>query len=142
MPKKLRESLTEDQIAQCKSTTIILHLNLSLVFFKRDAAKDCLKNAKDAVTLDDTNSKSHYRLAVAYKLNNDFEPAKEHLALAVKLEPGNKKLRKEYQDLTQAMSKKEKEWYSKMSGFLGSDKLKKLEEKDQEDEKLKFKIHR
>jgi hypothetical protein len=29
-----------------------------------------------------------------------------------------------------------------MSGFLDSDKLKKIEKKDEQDEKLKFKIHR
>lgn len=40
------------------------------------------------------------------------------------------------------MNKKEREWYSKMSGFLDSDKLKKIEKKDAAEEKLKFKIHR
>ena len=60
----------------------------------------------------------------------------------MKLEPGNAKLRKEYQELTKAKNEKEKMWYSKMSGFLDSDRLKKIEERDKENQELRYKIHR
>ena len=60
----------------------------------------------------------------------------------MKLEPGNAKLRKEYQELTKAKNEKEKMWYSKMSGFLDSDRLKKIEERDKENQDLRYKIHR
>lgn len=119
-----------------------MNINLSLVFHKRNSAANCLKHAKEAVAIDENSSKAHYRLSLAHRLNNDLEPAKEHLGIAIKLEPGNKKLRAEYQELTQAKSQKERQWYSKMSGFLDSDRLKIMEQKERENEELKFKIHR
>jgi hypothetical protein len=39
-------------------------------------------------------------------------------------------------------NRKEKEWYQKMNGFLDSAKLQKIEKKDEETEKLRFKIKR
>jgi len=63
---------------------IVLNLNLSLCHFKRKQTSDAIKHAKEAVNLDPENSKAHYRLSVAHKLNNDLDPAKEHLAIAIK----------------------------------------------------------
>lgn len=51
-------------------------------------------------------------------------------------------MRSEYQELLDLKNKKEKEWYSKMNGFYDGEKLKKIEEKDQNDEKLRHKIKR
>ena len=39
-------------------------------------------------------------------------------------------------------SDKEKEWYSKMSGFLSQDKYQKIEKREEQEEKLKYKIKR
>jgi len=39
--------------------------------------------------------------------------------------------------MSKIKSKKEKEWYSAMSGFLTSDKLKKLESKEEKENKLR-----
>jgi tetratricopeptide (TPR) repeat protein len=142
MPKKIRDGLSEDQKNERISTMVVLNLNLSLCHLKRGVAHDAIKHAKDAVELDPENSKAHFRLAMAHKLNNDLDPAKEHLATAVKLEPGDRSLRKEYESLMELKSKKEKEWYSKMSGFFDSKKLKDIEKKDEVQEKLRFKIKR
>lgn len=68
---------------------------------------------------------------MAHKLNNDLDPAKDHLVQAVKLEPGNQAMRAEYKALIELKTKKEKEWYSKMNGFFDSDKLKNIEKKDE-----------
>jgi Tfp pilus assembly protein PilF len=54
---------------------------------------DAVKHAKDAVALAPESGKAHYRLAMAYKLNNDLEPSKEHLTEAIKIEPNNAQLR-------------------------------------------------
>ena len=121
---------------------IILNLNLSLCHFKRGFSSDAIKHAKEAVSLDPQSSKAHYRLSVAHKLNNDLDPAKEHLAEAVKLEPNNIQIRKEYQELVDLKNKKEKAWYSKMSGFYDSEKMRKIEQKDEQHEKLRYKIKR
>jgi hypothetical protein len=58
------------------------------------------------------------------------------------LNPNDVTIRKEYKDLMAVKSEKEKQWYSKMSGFLSSDKLKRIERKDEQEQKLKFKIRR
>lgn len=121
---------------------VILNLNLSLCHFKRGVAHDAIKHAKDAVDLDPENGKAHYRLSMAHKLNNDLDPAKDHLVTAVKLDPSNTAIRAEYKALIELKTKKEKEWYNKMSGFLDSDKLKKIEKKDETQEKLRYKIKR
>jgi len=51
-------------------------------------------------------------------------------------------LRKEYTAFLEMKNAKEKEWYSKMSGFFNSDKLKKQDKKDEDQEKLEGKIKR
>ena len=58
---------------------VLLNLNLSLVHFKRGQASDSIKKAKEAVDLDPSSSKAHYRLGMAYKLNNDLDKAKDSL---------------------------------------------------------------
>ena len=142
MPKKIRDGLTEEQKTERTNTMVILNLNLSLCHFKRGVAHDAIKHAKDAVDLDQENGKAHYRLSMAHKLNNDLDPAKDHLVTAVKLDPTNTAIRAEYKALIELKTKKEKEWYNKMSGFLDSDKLKKIEKKDEVQEKLRYKIKR
>ena len=58
------------------------------------------------------------------------------------LQPNNLTLRKEYRDLVAHKTSKERQWYSEMSGFLDGQKLKDIEKKDENEEKLKFKITR
>ena len=53
------------------------------------------------------------------------------------IEPNNLQIRKEYEQLSKIKSKKEKEWYGAMSGFLTSDRLKKLESKEEKENKLR-----
>lgn len=60
----------------------------------------------------------------------------------MKLEPKNEGMRAEYRELVALKNKKEKEWYEKMSGFYDGAKLKKIEEADRNDEKLRHKIKR
>ena len=51
MPKKIRDGLTEDEKEERTQTMVVLNLNLSLCHFKRGAAHDAIKHAKDAVEL-------------------------------------------------------------------------------------------
>ena len=105
-------------------------MNLALCHLKRNSASKAIKNANDAIELNPANAKAHYRLYLACKLNNDLDSAKKSLLEAVKLEPNDKRMRGEYQELLDLKNKKEKEWYSKMNGFYDGEKLKKIEEKD------------
>lgn len=67
--------------------------------------------------------KAYYRMSIAYKEQNDFDKAQEMIKTAIKLDPNDRGLRTEYKSLVDLKNKKEKEWYSKMSGFYKNDKL-------------------
>eukprot|EP00355_Strombidium_rassoulzadegani_P006360 CAMPEP_0168616674 /NCGR_PEP_ID=MMETSP0449_2-20121227/5146_1 /TAXON_ID=1082188 /ORGANISM="Strombidium rassoulzadegani, Strain ras09" /LENGTH=283 /DNA_ID=CAMNT_0008657461 /DNA_START=33 /DNA_END=882 /DNA_ORIENTATION=- len=142
MQKKLKDSLSEEEQAERNEIMVLLNLNLSLVYLKLKKPLESVKSALEATQLNPSNCKAHYRLYIAYFQSNDLEKAKPSLAEAIKLEPNNKTMRQQYKELLDLMGKKEREWYSKMSGFYDSDKLKKIEQKDEETEKLRQKVHR
>ena len=142
MPKNIRDNLNEEQKQKRNDIMLILNLNLTFCHLKRNAPTDAIKCAKEAVKLDPKSSKGHYRLSMAYKLNKDLDLAKEHLKTALQLEPKNKSIREEYEQLCDLKSKKEKEWYSAMSGFYNSEKLKKIEKRDEIDTILREKVKR
>lgn len=142
IPKKIRDTLTEAQKKERNDVMVILNMNLALCHMRRNKPLEAIRHAKDALELDPDDSKTMYRLAQAYKLNNDLDMAKETLVNAAKKHPNNKVIRKEYEDVVALKSKKEKEWYSKMNGFFDSKKLKQIEKKDEEDAKLMHKIKR
>ena len=107
---------------------------------KRNNPREAVKACKDAIEVKDNNPKAYYRLGVAQKANGELEPARESLLTAIKLAPGDKAIRNEYKLLMDLMNVKHKEWYQKMSGFLQSDKMKDIEERDREEQILKEKL--
>ena len=113
-----------------------------MVFLKKGSAKEAIKYAKFAIEIDPTSCKAHFRAYKAHRLNNDLDSAKINLREAVHAEPNNMEVRREYQELCDTKSKKEKEWYSKMSGFYNTDKMRKLEMSDAIDKELMSKIKR
>ena len=117
-------------------------MNLSLTHMRRNNAPEAIKHAKDALDLDPQNCKTLYRLSQAYRQNNDLDMSIETMKKAIEIEPNNRTLRKEYQEIDSLKKRKEKEWYSKMSGFLDSKKLKQIEKKDEDEAKLMHKIKR
>ena len=46
---------------------------------------------------------------------------------SIKLDPNNVTVRNEYGELVKMKTSKEREWFDKMNGFYGSDKLKDIE---------------
>ena len=142
MTKKMKDNLTEDQKKQRDEVLHILNLNLSLCHLKRNNAKDAIKFANESLDYNKTNPKAFYRLASALKMNGDLDAAKENLVAAIKLDPNDKNLRTEYKQLSDLKQTKEQEWYSKMSGFLKSEKMAKIEQKDEEEAVLREKLQR
>lgn len=142
MTKKMRDSLNEEQAAKKNEALHTLLINLALCHIKRNNAKEAIKSAKDAIIINDKNPKAHYRLAQAYKMENDYDRTKESLILAIKLAPNDQNLRKEYKELMDIMNAKHKEWYGKMNGFLHSDKMQEIEQKDEEEHILKEKLYK
>ena len=79
-------------------------------------------------------------MATAEKANGELEPSKESFKKAIKLAPGDKFIRDEYKALLDMMDVKHKEWMKEMGGFLNSAKMKKIEDRDNEEALLKEKI--
>lgn len=85
-------------------------MNISLVEYKRGKASDAIKKAKEATEFNPQESKAFFRLAMAHKLANDFDSAKASFLDAIKLDPNNLAIRREYIDLVALQSEKEKHW--------------------------------
>lgn len=95
MTKKMRDSLTEEQIVQKNEALHILNLNLSLCHLKRNDIQKAIKAAQEAIQLNNQNPKAFFRLALAYKENSELDLAIENIKEAIKLSPGDANLRKE-----------------------------------------------
>ena len=85
IPKKIRDSLDEEQKDERIDIMVILNLNLALCHLKRDKASDAIKHCKDAIELNPKECKAYYRLAQAYKMNNDLDQAKDAFTESIKL---------------------------------------------------------
>lgn len=154
MSKDQKENLSENEHTQRDEIMKTLFTNMSLCSFKKgqdpvlsvdgkaSMLTDSIKSAKEALNVDKTHVKAHYRLALAYKELVDLPMAKEAFANAIKLAPNDRELRKEYDALVNTMKTKEREWFDKMKGFYNTDKLAKIEQQDEELTSLREKIKR
>jgi len=120
----------------------ILNLNVAQCLLKKNMHNDAIKHCKEALTYVKHNPKAYYRMSIAYQALNDLDRAKENLEMAIKQEPNDRAMRVAFKALCDEKGKKEREWYSKMSGFYNSDKLDKVSQKDEEQTILREKIKR
>ena len=142
MPKKQKESLTDEQKEQRDEILNILYANSALCFLKKNRFQDCIKSCKNALEFNARNPKTHYRMALAYKGENDFDRAQESFKQAIRLDPQNADLRKEYATLLEVKNAKEREWYGKMKGFYNKEGVAKIVERDEQKQLLLEKIRR
>ena len=110
MKKEIREALSEEQLKQRIEIIVVMLMNISLVEYKRGKALDAIMKAKQATEFNPQESKAFFRLAMAHKLANDFDSAKASFINAIKLDPNNLTIRREYIDLVTIQSEKEKQW--------------------------------
>jgi Tfp pilus assembly protein PilF len=66
------------------------------IIIDRENYRESIKNAQEAIKIDDKNAKGFYRLALAEKMNGDFDKSKESFITAIKLDPSNAIIRDEY----------------------------------------------
>ena len=118
----------------------ILLLNIALCHLKRNNPREAVKCCKEAIEVKSDNPKAFYRLGVAQKANGELEPAKESLLKAINLSPNDQIIRSEYKSLMDLMNVKHKEWYQRMNGFLQSDKMREIEQRETEENLLREKI--
>jgi len=142
MPKRQKESLSEEEKKQREEILNILYANSALCELKRGRYHECIKACTGAIEYDANNPKVYYRMALAYKGENDFDRAQEKFKKAIELDPSNKDLRVEYQELVELKNKKERQWYSKMKGFYTKPGAIKIIEDDEQRENLREKIRR
>jgi tetratricopeptide (TPR) repeat protein len=107
---------------------------------KRNNPREAIKAAKEAIMNKKDNPKAFYRLALAQRANGELDQAKESLIAAIKLAPSDQNLRKEYSSLSELMNQKYKQWQQSLSGFYQSDRMSRIEKKDEEEALLKRKI--
>ena len=72
--------------------------------------KDAKKCAMEALKIDAKNPKGLYRLGLAYKLNKEYDDARECIKRAIEYAPNDKNLRDEYKKLLSEKTVQEKEW--------------------------------
>ena len=89
MPKKMRDSLNEEQRQQRLDALHILLMNISLCHLKRNNPIDASKAAEEALTHKQDNPKCYYRLAVAQRAKGEYEMAKKNILHAINLSPGD-----------------------------------------------------
>jgi len=140
MPKRMRETITEEQRIEKENCILRLNLNLALCFYKKGMKNETIKHAEQALEVDPLSAKAHFRIYQAQMLNNDFEKASAALRKAIDVEPNNKVFRQEWGVLKEIKSKKEKEWASKMQGFYERAELTKMEAEEEEEKELREKV--
>jgi len=100
-----------------------LSLNAAIAAVKCRDFSTALKMATEVVDGNPASSKALYWRAFANKKSGNFTAAKKDIVAAIKLEPKNKTLRKEYDDikkLTAEAKKKEKAAFGNMFKAVGS----------------------
>ena len=106
-----------------KDMTASLNLNAAIAAVKCKDYSPALKMTTNVLESDPANSKALYWRAVANKKSGNFAEAKNDIVAAVKLEPKNKTLRKEYEEIKKVAlesKKKEKAAFGNMFKAMGT----------------------
>jgi len=73
-----------------------LHLNLSNSYLKTEQYTEAINQATSALNIEKDNSKAYYRRALANMNFGYLDQCKADLLIAIKLEPNNSEIRREY----------------------------------------------
>ena len=142
MSKKECNELTEDQQQVRKEVLNILLLNSALCLLKKKMYPQCIKAANDALIYVPESPKAYYRIALAYKELNESDDAKENFEKAIKLAPGDRGLREEFEKFIKIKKDKEQKQWKAMAGFYNTNKMENIEKKELEETTLRDKVKR
>ena len=73
IPKKILNSLNDEQTKQRLCILVILNMNMAYVHLKRKDNLKAAKHSKDAIAIDPKNSKAHYRHYLACKATGGLD---------------------------------------------------------------------
>ena len=113
----LSDAEIETKLSESKAITLSCFLNIAACHLKLGEGAMAEKASNDALKLDMANVKALYRRAQAKRLNLDFEGAKADLLTAAKADPQNREVRKELDELKEAMkeqARRDKAMFGKM----------------------------
>ena len=113
----LSDAEIETKLSESKAITLSCFLNITPCHLKLGDGAMAEKASNDALKLDMANVKALYRRAQAKRLNLDFEGAKADLLTAAKADPQNREVRKELDELKEAMkeqARRDKAMFGKM----------------------------
>jgi len=80
----------EAQKKAAEETLLATHLNLAMSHLKLNQSYECVQAANDAINLDFSSVKGHFRRGEALILQKDWQGAKEDFDFVLSLEPENK----------------------------------------------------
>ncbi|KAG0715792.1 Peptidyl-prolyl cis-trans isomerase D [Chionoecetes opilio] len=112
-----RDDFPPEAAATLGSLAVSCLLNHGLCCSKMGHFDRAITDCNKALELDDKNPKVYFRRGQAYNLSNDVESAREDLQKARDLEPNDKGILKELENVTRkikAQREKEKKIYSKL----------------------------
>ena len=141
--KPLNKNNTGDE--QVKALLVTLQNNLSMVFFKQNKMKVSRDIATKSLKIDPKNVKALYRRSMAHRKMGDLEKARDDLKEALKHEPNNTAVRKEFvavkKELVTFKEKQKKALAGAFSSGSGASLYedKEEEKKKKEEEKKKKK---
>lgn len=141
--KPLNKNNTGDE--QVKALLVTLQNNLSMVFFKQNKTKVSRDIATKSLKIDAKNVKALYRRSMAHRKMGDHEKARDDLKEALKYEPSNTAVRKEFvavkKELVTYKEKQKKALAGAFSSGSGTslyeDKEKEKRKKEEEKKKKK-----
>ena len=113
----LSDAEIETKLSESKAITLSCFLNIAACHLKLGDGAMAEKASNDALKLDMANVKALYRRAQAKRLNLEFEGAKADLLTAAKADPQNREVRKELDELKEAMkeqAQRDKAMFGKM----------------------------
>eukprot|EP01132_Coremiostelium_polycephalum_P001521 gene1521-1914_t len=99
--------ISESNQKLLKDSLIVLYLNLATCNIKLKQGRNALLNCEKVVEIGGNTAKLYYKMGQAYALNKQYEPAKRSLVQAIRMEPNDKLLRDELENI-----KKEQELFN------------------------------
>lgn len=93
--------LTEEEEEVINQIKLPLYNNLATCFLKLNEPSKVIQNALKALKIDANNAKAYWRLGRAQLDEGNYEDSKQNLYKAAKLEPQNKDIRRDIEELNQ-----------------------------------------
>jgi len=107
----------EAEQAEANNLNVVLNLNMAMVKTKQEEWKEVVKYADEAINLQPSNLKAHFRRGVALGSSGSWVEAESALKKALEIDPENKEVKRELARLhkrIKAQDAKDRKMYQRM----------------------------